>query len=119
MKLVLAIINDYDVDRVLRSLTSSGLSVTRIASAGGFLRTGNVTIMVGVEDQELEHCLDLLAHAGARRVVPTSPDPSLDYEDIGGHGIAAVSLGGMSVFVLRVERYERMMAPTAPTHPRR
>ncbi len=119
VKLVLAIINDYDVDRVLRSLTSAGLSVTRIASAGGFLRTGNVTIMVGVEDAELDQCLDLLAHAGARRVVASPQDPTLDYEDIGGHGIAAVSLGGMSVFVLKVERYERMMAPATPVHPRR
>ncbi len=119
VKLVLAIINDYDVDRVLRSLTTAGLSVTRIASAGGFLRTGNVTIMVGVEDSELDHCLDLLSHAGARRDVSPPADPTLDYEGIGDHGIATVSLGGMSVFVLNVERYERIMAPASPSHARR
>jgi uncharacterized protein YaaQ len=118
VRLVLAIINDYDVDRVIRSLTGAGLSVTRIASAGGFLRTGNVTVMVGVEDHELDSCLRLLASAGARRDISASPDPTLAYDEATSPGISAVTLGGMSVFVLAVERFERIMVPPTP-HARR
>jgi uncharacterized protein YaaQ len=114
VKLVLAIINDYDVDGVLRALIGAGFGVTRIASAGGFLRTGNVTVMVGVEDDELDRCLDLLAHSGARRTVAAPDDPRLTYEGVADGGVTDVSLGGVSVFVLRVERYERIMAPASP-----
>lgn len=110
MKLVLAIIHDYDVDKVLRSLLDHGFSVTRIASAGGFLRTGNVTIMVGVEDDELEHCLDLLAAGGSRRVITAPPSPGGEYDELTCNGVSDVSLGGVSVFILPVERFERVYA---------
>ena len=112
MKLVLAIIHDYDVDAVLRSLVGHQFSVTRIASAGGFLRTGNVTIMIGTEDDQVDHCIDLVASAGSRRVVSAPSDPQFAWEDAASNGVTNVALGGISVFVLPVERFERFMAPS-------
>ena len=119
MKLVLAIIHDYDVDAVLRSLLGHGFSVTRIASAGGFLRTGNVTVMIGAEDDDVEHCVDLIAAAGSRRRVSTPPDPRLTWDGSTANGVADVTLGGVSVFVLPVERFERIHAAPDVTAPRR
>lgn len=110
LKLVLAIIHDYDVDPVLRSLISRGYGVTRIASAGGFLRTGNVTIMIGAEDDQIEDCIAILAQTGSRRVVTSSSENQFAYDDMTANGVTNVSLGGASVFVLPVERYERIMA---------
>lgn len=110
MKLVLAIIHDYDVDPVLRALIARGFSVTRIASAGGFLRTGNVTILIGAEDDKVEICVGILAQTGAHRVVPPPADVQFAYDDTTANGVASVSLGGVSVFVLSVERFERIMA---------
>ncbi len=119
MKLVLAIIHDYDVDAVLRSLLGHQFSVTRIASAGGFLRTGNVTIMIGAEDDQVELCIDLLASAGSQRVVPAPTDPQFAWDDVASNGVTSVALGGISVFVLPVERFERFMAPSHATSERR
>ena len=113
MKLVLAIIHDYDVDSVLRSLLAQDFSVTRIASAGGFLRTGNVTVLIGAEDDRVGHCIDLLARAGSRREVPAPSDPGFSYDDAAANGVTNVVLGGVNVFVLPVERFERIYAPGA------
>lgn len=110
LKLVLAIIHDYDVDPVLRALIARGFSVTRIASAGGFLRTGNVTILIGAEDDQVDLCVRILGQTGSRRVVPAATDAHRSWDDDTANGVADVSLGGVSVFVLPVERFERIMA---------
>jgi len=60
MKLILAVIQDVDDGAVIRQLTSHGYRVTRMASTGGFLRRGNVTLMIGVEDDKTQSVIDLL-----------------------------------------------------------
>lgn len=58
MKLVIAIVRDGDAAHVVEQLVMQGYRVTRIASTGGFLRKGNVTLLIGVEDQQV---LDVVA----------------------------------------------------------
>ena len=60
MKLILAIVRDSDDEEVINQLVSRGLRVTRVASTGGFLRRGNVTLMIGVEDDKVQSTVDLL-----------------------------------------------------------
>lgn len=60
MKLMMIIIQDKDSDRVIEALIKDGHSVTRMASTGGFLRQGNVTLMVGVEQNRIEKVVSLL-----------------------------------------------------------
>ena len=105
MKLVLAIIHDYDVDRVLRTLLDQGFSVTRIASAGGFLRTGNVTILVGVDDHKVDQCLDLIADSGSRRVVSAPPAAGNEYDDLAANGIADPIVAFIAKLPLPIARY--------------
>ena len=114
VKLVLAIIHDYDVDSVLKALLGQGFSVTRIASAGGFLRTGNVTILVGVDDDQLSTCIGLLRQSGSRRVMPASL-PDEEYDIHGTDELVDVPLGGVSIFVMPVERFERIYARSPST----
>jgi uncharacterized protein YaaQ len=59
MKLILAIIRDIDDVAVVSQLVQKGYRVTRLASTGGFLRKGNVTLVVGVEDQQVQPVVDL------------------------------------------------------------
>ncbi len=65
MKLLLAIVrNDYAGD-VVSALNEQGFRVTRISSTGGFWRRGNVTLLVGVEDEKVEEALQIIdANAG-------------------------------------------------------
>ena len=60
MKLVIAIVRDSDDQRVIDKLVSVTYRVTRVASTGGFLRRGNVTLLIGVEAEQVQPVLDLL-----------------------------------------------------------
>ncbi|GAB4505416.1 MAG: cyclic di-AMP receptor DarA [Anaerolineales bacterium] len=54
MKMIIAIIKDSDADAVIQALTTAEFRVTRVASTGGFLRSGVVTLLIGVEDERVE-----------------------------------------------------------------
>ncbi|MHC1770780.1 MAG: cyclic-di-AMP receptor [Flexilinea sp.] len=60
MKLIITIIPDTVTDSVSLALTSQKFRVTQIASTGGFLRKGNSTLLIGVEDEHLEEALSIL-----------------------------------------------------------
>ncbi|HRE29049.1 MAG TPA: cyclic-di-AMP receptor [Anaerolineales bacterium] len=87
MKLLLAIIRDRDDVAVSDALSQSNVRVTRIASTGGFLRRGNVTLLIGVEDERVQAVLDMVRSACAE---PES----------GQHRA--------TVFVLRAEQFEQV-----------
>lgn len=54
MKLVIAIVKDSDAVDVSDALVENDFRVTRIASTGGFLRRGRVTLLIGVEEAALD-----------------------------------------------------------------
>lgn len=54
MKMIIVIVKDSDAEQVTQALTSSNFRVTRIASTGGFLRSGVVTLLIGVDDDRVE-----------------------------------------------------------------
>ncbi|MDY0019472.1 MAG: cyclic-di-AMP receptor [Anaerolineae bacterium] len=60
MKLIIAIIKDSDALAVSDALVEQKFGVTRIASTGGFLRHGNVTLLIGVNDDELSHVFQVI-----------------------------------------------------------
>jgi uncharacterized protein YaaQ len=60
MKLIIAIIRDEDNDAVSKALTEKTFRVTFIASTGGFLRSGRSTLLVGVDDEQVETALDVI-----------------------------------------------------------
>lgn len=60
MKLMIVILRDGDAGAVVDRLVREGYRVTRIASTGGFLRRGNVTLLIGVENQQVDAVVDLL-----------------------------------------------------------
>ena len=60
MKMIIAIVRDRDTDPVSRALTSSDFRVTHIASTGGFLRRGNSTLFIGLEDEKVEEALGII-----------------------------------------------------------
>jgi uncharacterized protein YaaQ len=71
MKLIFAILRDEDTEAVSHGLIVAGFRVTRIASTGGFLRRGNATMMVGVEDEKVDQAIQVL-----RENCSPSPDPN-------------------------------------------
>ena len=60
MKLIITIIPGNECDAVSLALTEKKFRVTQIASTGGFLRKGNATLLVGVDDEELDEAIDII-----------------------------------------------------------
>ena len=60
MKLIIAIIKDEDNESVSKALTKKDFRVTLIASTGGFLRSGRSTLLIGVNDDQIENALDVI-----------------------------------------------------------
>lgn len=60
MKLLFVVVRDSDGDAVVQSLVGQNFRVTRVASTGGFLKRGNITLMIGVEADRVEEIIDLI-----------------------------------------------------------
>ncbi len=63
MKLIIAILQDSDNDPVTHALVEEEYRVTMVASTGGFLRKGQTTLLIGVEDGRLERALEIIRGA--------------------------------------------------------
>jgi uncharacterized protein YaaQ len=110
MKLIVAIVQAYDTDPLLRNVTSAGFRVTRIQSTGGFLRAGNSTVFMGVEDDRVRECLELIRTSSRSRVEVVPDDLEAELMEITGADVHTVVVGGAVVFVLPIWRFERITA---------
>ncbi len=107
MKLITAIVNKEDSRHVTQELIKAGFAVTRLSTTGGFLLAGNVTLLIGTQDEKVDECIGIIADFSRQRteVVPSSSSY--------GVGVAAaypleVTVGGATVFVTNVERFEKL-----------
>ena len=107
MKLVTAIINKKDAKEVCKELTKSGYQFTKTASTGGFLSTGNITIIMGVNDELLPDALAIIRNHSCQRVESISTLPGVELPTSIAYPIDVV-VGGAVVFVTNVEYFEKM-----------
>lgn len=60
MKMIILILKDSDSDAITQALTTADYRVTRVASTGGFLRSGVVTLLLGVDDNRVDSAIELI-----------------------------------------------------------
>ena len=109
MKLVVAIVQGEDAARTVEALSGAGLSVTRLASSGGFLQQGNATLLVGVEEERVEQVLTLVrTNCRERSHYLTPMPPMLEPGEVFMPFPVEVQVGGATIFVLDVERFEKL-----------
>jgi len=63
MKMIVVIVKDHEADKLTQALTAENFRVTRVASTGGFLRSGVATLLMGVEDDEVDSAIRVLRAA--------------------------------------------------------
>src|SRR5438874_10681457 len=77
MKMVLAVVANNVAEAITDALLAAGFRATRLASTGGFRREGNTTILMGVEDDDIEPVLALLRSgvqtAASRKAAAAAP----------------------------------------------
>jgi uncharacterized protein YaaQ len=106
MKLVVAVVYGQDAEQ---AVNDAGLGSTRVASTGGFLRQGNVTLLIGVGDPPVADALRIIrltCHERSRYLaaVPPAAGPG---EFLMANPVE-VQVGGATVFVLPVDSFEKI-----------
>lgn len=106
MKLIIAIVNKDDSASVAAAVTKAGLSMTKLATTGGFLMAGNTTFLLGIEDEKVDQAIEIIkTHAKKRTGVVSSTA-------IGSPTMGAipmeVTVGGATIFVTDIERFEKV-----------
>ena len=60
MKMMIVIINDRDAEPVMQALMDRDFRATRISSTGVFLRRGNTTLLIGLEQEKVDEALGII-----------------------------------------------------------
>jgi len=109
MKLVVAVVNDKDAFASMEDLVENDFQVTKLASTGGFLREGNTTLLIGINDEDIDSVIDILRrNCQTRKKTITPTIPMGDYLDASVAFPTEIQVGGAIVFILNVERQEKL-----------
>ena len=107
MKLIVAIIQDKDSNRLSSALVKANFRATKLASTGGFLKAGNTTFMIGVDDGQVENVMNVIrSSCKVREQLVTPVTPMSGTTDSYLSLPVEVQVGGATVFVLPVDRFE-------------
>ncbi|AWZ47450.1 cyclic-di-AMP receptor [Hathewaya limosa] len=109
MKLVISIVQDQDANDLVEALTDSGYRVTKLATTGGFLKSGNTTLMMGVDDDKVDNVMDIVEQiCKTRKQVVTSPTPATGAASVYMTYPVEVKIGGATIFVVDVDRFAKI-----------
>ena len=88
MKMIIAVVRDVDEEAVVKALLDEKFRVTQIASSGGFFHRGNATLMMGVDETQVDRAIQLIRE---------HCEPTLD-----------LAVKHATVFVLNIDRFEQV-----------
>ena len=109
MKLVIAVVQGEDAAQTVQALSGAGISVTKMASSGGFLQQGNATLLIGVDDDKVEAAIELIrVNCRERSQYMTPMPPMVEPGEFFMPYPVEVQVGGATVFVIDVERFEKL-----------
>ena len=106
MKLIVAIVQDEDASRLVSKLMNEGFGVTKLATTGGFLRAGNTTLLVGVDDEKFDAAMAVIEKVcKSRKQIASSPVTMGGTTGMYTPYPIEVTVGGATVFVLTVDQF--------------
>jgi uncharacterized protein YaaQ len=111
MKLIIAVVQDDDSDDLMEKITSSGFRVTKLATTGGFLRAGNTTLIIGLDEKDVDGVVKDIKEVCKKReqIIPASSGLSgTGTADGYTHYPVQVEVGGATVFVVDVDKFIRI-----------
>ncbi|EOT41237.1 MULTISPECIES: cyclic-di-AMP receptor [Enterococcus] len=108
MKLIMAIVQDKDSNRLANEFIDNNIRATKLSSTGGFLKAGNSTFIIGIEDERVQEALELIKKTCQSRKQYVSTPMSLDISLDGQVPYPVeVEVGGATVFVMPVEGFHQ------------
>jgi uncharacterized protein YaaQ len=98
MKLVTVVAHQDDAVALTEALREADFRSTRLDTAGGFLRRGNTTLLIGVEPEHVDDVVRIVQETcRPRAVAGTSAQPD-----------QTVQTAAATIFILDVARFERL-----------
>ena len=110
LKLIIAIVQDEDASRLLSALMQQGFGVTKLATTGGFLKAGNTTLLLGVDDNRIEEAIQLVKTVcKSRKQISAAPSMigATAHGEYSSFPIE-VTVGGATLFVLTVDQFMKV-----------
>lgn len=105
MKLVIAIVQNDDSNKLQRAFVKENIRATRLSTTGGFLSEGNTTFLIGTEDDQVDHVLEVIKSKSEAReeyvqpnIIPTGLEMNMPVK---------VTVGGATCFVVNVDEFKR------------
>lgn len=108
MKLLICIVQDHDASNLMQDFIEHDFRVTKLSSTGGFLKSGNTTMIMGVKEERVEEALEVIKKNCNRRK-HYAPVISSQMEAIyQGNVPVEIEIGGATVFELDVDKMYRL-----------
>jgi uncharacterized protein YaaQ len=109
VKLVVAIVHSEDAGALVNALLDKEFRATRLQSSGGFLKQSNATIMLAIEESDVDEVIDIVrTNCTSRTQVVNPMPPIMEPGEFFMPYPLEVEVGGATVLVLPVERFERL-----------
>lgn len=110
MKLITAIVQNDDANKLIAALRENGFSSTKMSSTGGFLSSGNTTVISVVEDEKVDAEIEVIRKICKVKKKITAAIPPSSFSTVGGYlpQTIEVTVGGAVVFVTPIERFEKI-----------
>jgi uncharacterized protein YaaQ len=106
MKLIVAVVQDQDSNRLSKALMDHNFRTTKLATTGGFLRSGNTTFLIGTEDIRVDKAMQIIQENCRSRDQLVAPlSPMGNNVDSYVPSPIEVEVGGAIVFVLPVDQF--------------
>lgn len=108
MKIILAIVQDKDSNRLANEFIDANIRATKLSSTGGFLKAGNSTFIIGIDDERVDETLALIKETCQSRKQYVSTPVTLDITMDGQIPYPVeVEVRGATCFVLPVEGFHQ------------
>ena len=108
-RLVIVVVQKQDAADLVVALTERSYRVTRISSEGGFLREGNITLLIATETAAIEPLMRIIREHCYTRTRYVSPLPPVaESGEFYPPTPIEVQIGGATVFVLKAGQIVRL-----------
>lgn len=74
MKLIIAIVQDKDASQLSEQFIDANIRATKLSTTGGFLKAGNTTYMIGIDEKRVDEVLTMVkesSHSREEFMTPT------------------------------------------------
>lgn len=107
MKLLITIVQNDDVPALTDEIVRNGFSATKLASTGGLLRNGSTTLLIGIDEKDMDKILSIIKQTCRERTIKMQDnlglaEAGMSYRYQSGY---EVTVGGATIFVLDVEQF--------------